>query len=116
MAKKKVAQDGSGGKKSVEDGKVIAIVSYITWIGLIVAFVLNIDKKNDFAKFHIRQALLLMIIALVGSFIFWIPILGWALAIILFILWLIGLIAAINGQKKLIPIIGKWAQDLFKGL
>ncbi|WP_369695584.1 hypothetical protein [Flavobacterium alvei] len=40
-----------------EQGKNIAIVSYITIIGAIVAIFMNQDKKNSFAAFHIRQAL-----------------------------------------------------------
>ena len=102
--------------KTVEDGKAIAIISYLTWIGLIVAFILNADKKNVFAKWHIRQALLLMIIATVCSLVFWVPILGWTLAVALFILWLIGLVSAIQGEEKLVPIIGKFAQEWFKSL
>lgn len=102
--------------KEVEDGKLIAIVSYITWVGLIVAFVMNSEKKNAFAKFHIRQSLLLMIISLVGSIVFWIPLFGWLLAIGLLVLWIISLVAAVNGEKKETPLIGKLAQDWFKGL
>ena len=42
---------------TIEEGKSNAIISYLTIIGTIIAFYLNNDKKNDFASFHIRQAL-----------------------------------------------------------
>lgn len=95
---------------SVEKGKSMAIIAYITWIGLIIALILNIDAKNDFAKFHIKQVLLLYIFATVLG---WIPIIGWIIDIILFVFWIMGLIYAINGEKKEIPLIGKWAQEWF---
>ena len=37
--------------------KSIAIIAYLTLIGLIVAFVMNNDKKQPFAAYHIRQSL-----------------------------------------------------------
>lgn len=37
----------------IEEGKTIAIISYITVIGLIIALILNNDKKNLFAAYHI---------------------------------------------------------------
>ena len=40
---------------TVQEGKTIAIISYITIIGLIIAFIMNQSKKNSFASFHIRQ-------------------------------------------------------------
>lgn len=46
---------------SVSDGKVTAIISYLTLIGLIIAFFINLSKKNAFASFHIRQMLGLVI-------------------------------------------------------
>lgn len=35
-------------------GKNIAIISYLTVIGLVLAFVMNNEKKEPFASFHIR--------------------------------------------------------------
>lgn len=39
------------------EGKNIAIIAYITIIGLIIAFVMNNDKKDAFASYHIKQSL-----------------------------------------------------------
>ena len=95
------------------EGKTIAIVSYITIIGWVIALIMNQSHKDKLASFHIRQTLLLYIAWVIFS---WIPFLGWALSIILFIFWIIGLIGAINGEQKEVPILGKLAQDWFKGL
>jgi uncharacterized membrane protein len=110
------AMSQKGGNASVEEGKTIAIIAYLTWIGLIIAFVLNNEKKNDFAKFHLRQSLLLNIICLIGFVVFWIPIVGWALGIVLLVLWIIALIGAINGERKEVWLIGPLAQEWFKGI
>ncbi|MCF7871478.1 hypothetical protein K9L97_00405 [Candidatus Woesearchaeota archaeon] len=96
-----------------DDAKVIAIVSYITWIGWIVALILNLNKKTSLGSFHIRQSLLLMI---AGTVLTWIPIVGWILAVVVFVFWIMGLISAIKGEKKEVPVLGTFAQQWFKGL
>ena len=100
-------------QKTIDEGKTLAIVSYITLIGLILAFILNNDKKNEFTKFHIRQALMLFLCGLVLG---WIPLLGLVVGLAIFIFWIMGLICAIQGQAKEVPLIGKFAQDWFKGI
>jgi hypothetical protein len=41
--------------QTIQDGKTMAIISYITWVGTLIAFIMNNDKHNSFAAFHIRQ-------------------------------------------------------------
>ena len=101
----------SKGKVS-DEGKTIAILSYITWIGWVIALILNMDKKNDFGKFHMRQSLLLWLGLLLG----FIPFIGWIWAVFMIILLIIGFIGAVNGEKKEVPLLGPLAQDWFKGL
>ncbi|MDR9455914.1 MAG: hypothetical protein RI572_00770 [Salegentibacter sp.] len=102
--------------KGTFDPKTIAIIAYLTIIGLVVAFVLNNDKKDKFATFHIKQSLGLVIISLGLFIIGMIPILGWILSflgsIFLLYLWIMGLINAINNKTKPVPFLGdhfeKW--------
>ena len=96
-----------------DNAKLVAILSYITLVGWIVALILNQQKKTDLGSFHVRQALMIMLAGIVLS---WIPIIGWILSIILFVFWILGFLAAINGQKKETPVIGGLAQEWFKGL
>jgi uncharacterized membrane protein len=105
--------------QTLREGKTIAIISYITLIGLIIAFVMNNDKRNSFASFHIRQnvgifALYFVNILILsrfvdGSIIFLIG-LG------TFILWIIGLIGALKGEEKSVPLFGDLFQDWFKSI
>jgi uncharacterized membrane protein len=101
-------------------GKDIALISYLTIIGLIIAFVMNQEKKHDFAKFHIRQSLGLFLTAIAISFISIIPILGWIIWIVgifvVLFMWIKGLMNAINSKEEVLPILGKQYAEIFKNL
>ena len=104
---------------TVEEGKDIAIISYLTIIGAIVAILMNNEKKNTFAAFHIRQALglSLMFLALgysIGYFDSWMA--TSAFYLFFFILWIYGFMSAIQGQTRPIPLLGNLLQKLFKNL
>jgi uncharacterized membrane protein len=104
---------------TVKEGKTIAIISYITWIGTIIAFLMNNDKRNYFASFHIRQSMGLAILSLLNSFVIIKFFDFWTLGIIslsIFILRIVGLVGAIQGEEKRIPLFGDAFQDWFKNI
>lgn len=88
-------------KEEIEKGKTMAIVSYLGIIGLVIALATD-GKKNEYTKFHMNQALPLDI----AVFISWIPFIGWLLAIGVLVLWVMGIIAAAQGEMKRLPIVG----------
>lgn len=105
------------------DDKTVAILSYITLIGFIVAVVMHGSKKTKLGTFHLRQALGLWITGIVcwiGLMV--IPVIGWiALPFVmlgLFVLVVIGFIAAASGQMKPVPLLGdkyqKWFANTFE--
>ncbi|MCX7546958.1 hypothetical protein OS188_03220 [Xanthomarina sp. F1114] len=104
----------------ISEGKNIATIAYLTVIGLIIAFVLNNDKKNQFASFHIKQSLGLALTGFALGVIGLIPIIGWLINIIgifvLIYMWIMGLMNAINGNKKMVPILGNKYSEWFKNL
>lgn len=95
------------------DGKTKAIVAHITFIGWIIALVINSSEKDEFASFYIRQLLGLYLLNLV---LWIIPIVGWILNIVVFVFWIMSLIGSIQGEKKETPVVGKYFQEWFKGL
>jgi len=99
--------------KEDDQSKIVAIVSYITLIGWIIALILNQSKKTELGSFHIRQALLIYIIWFI---LWWIPVVGWILNIVVFVFWVMGLVSAIQCEQNEVPIIGPLAQQWFKGL
>ncbi|GAA0745870.1 hypothetical protein [Gaetbulibacter jejuensis] len=100
----------------IKEGKTLAIVSYLTFIGLIIAIIMNLEKRNPFTFFHIRQMLGLIIMLLVSNVSekyinSWF---GTVLWIITFVCWLYGLYNAFTGEKKPIPVVGELFQDWFR--
>jgi uncharacterized membrane protein len=101
------------------DGKNTAIVSYLTLIGAVVAIFMNQERKSGFASFHIRQALGIFISFFALGFVVsyfdnWM--ISSAFWIFYFLLWLYGFIGAMQGELRLVPILGRAFQNLFKSL
>lgn len=106
---------------STTEDKTVAILSYITLIGFIAAVIIHNNKKTQLGAFHLRQALgifLTWIGVVVCDFILvFIPILGW---LAMFALWIaviamlvMGLVSAIQGQMKPVPVLGPLYQKWF---
>src|SRR6478752_6185577 len=105
--------------KTVEEGKKTAIISYITLIGSVIAVTMNNEKKNPFAAFHVRQALgiFLSFFALgylISGFDSWMV--SASFYIFYFILWIYGFTGALQGEMRIIPLVGDFFQKLFKSI
>ena len=106
-------------KNKTDEGQNIAIISYLTIIGTIIAIFMNSEKPSQFASFHIRQALGISITwfclgYFVGGFDNWGVSAGFYAFI--FILWLYGFISAVQIEQKPIPFIGVFFQKLLKNI
>lgn len=104
----------------ISEGKTTAIIAYITIFGLIIAFIMNNDKNNPFAKYHIKQSLGLILVAFALGAIGLVPFLGWIINLVgIFVLtymWIMGLINAINEKQKPVPILGEKFKEWFKNI
>lgn len=93
----------------IAKNKVMAVLSYI---GLLVLVPLFLAKESPFARYHTNQGLLLLIFHVIGSACGVIPFVGALIAAVANILWLvmlvIGILNAIKGEAKELPIIGKY--------
>ena len=106
-------------KSTIEEGKNIAITSYILIVGVLIAMSMNSENKNEYASFHIRQALGLSI-----SFIALGSLMGYfnnimitvSFWIFMAVLWSYGFITAIQGIMKPIPILGEFFQKYLKSI
>ena len=101
------------------DPKIIAIISYLTFIGWIVALILNSSKKAEFASFHIRQSLGIILLGVAGGIVAKLPLIGWTSIIIyifVFVLWLLGILAAVNNEEKPVPFLGEQFQQWFRSI
>ncbi len=87
--------------------KTTDIVTYITWVGLIVAIILG--DMNE-SKFHINQAMVIWLAGLVFALIGLIPVVGGVIAgiggLACLVLSVLGILSAVKGEEKPLPLIG----------
>lgn len=110
------------GKYFNMNSKTISILSYVTIIGWIIAYVKSKDLtvKNDLANYHLEQGLGFFLLTVVVNIILSItipilPVLSFLnyIGLLLLILWVFGIINAANEQKKPIPVVGKMFENKF---
>jgi len=96
-------------QEDIQDNKVIAALSYF---GLLVLVPLLAKKDSPYCQFHAKQGLVLLIAWVIIGIIAVIPILGWIVgflgSIFLLVLFVIGLINALGGKAKELPVIGQF--------
>lgn len=93
-------------EKNAEEGKVDAVLSYVPFLCFIPLFKSDL---NDYAKKHVKQGLLLLIIEIMALFflvdkindIFWTLVL-----VVCLIIALVGISRALAGKTMKIPFIG----------
>jgi uncharacterized membrane protein len=99
----------SGGKNDAEENKLFGVLGYL---GILFLIPLLAKKESPFAQFHAKQGMVLFIVGFVGSFIIWIPLVGWAVAIFLLVLMIMGIVNALGGKTKELPLIGGFAKKI----
>ncbi len=104
------------------NNKTLSIVSYITIIGWLIAFISGKDKADSLLRYHLKQSLGVVILSFILPTILGIlisvthlGILG-IIAILPLVLMIIGAINAANEVEKPLPLIGKIADDQFSFL
>ncbi len=101
------------------EDKTIAILAYVTpllcLVGIVIAIVMHNGKKTKLGAYHLRQVLGLIILCVANGIFSLIPFIG-LLAILtglgLFVLWIMGLLNAINAQIKPMPLVGEKINEL----
>ena len=91
--------------------KTYAIICYCTLIGWIISLVQVSSTQGEerkFTAFHLRQMLILMLVgaavSIVDTILFFIPVIGVILinviSIVLFLIWLMLIFSAVQGEKN----------------
>ncbi|MBO4391701.1 MAG: zinc-ribbon domain-containing protein [Clostridia bacterium] len=103
----------------IQNNKVMAILAYLSWLVLIPLFA---AKDSPFARFHVKQGLLLAIAEIVvaivfsiltsivsGIFVLWLifTLIQAVCNIFFFVISIMGIINAAQGKAKELPIVGK---------
>ncbi len=99
--------------RDIAENKCMAVFAYLSWMILIPIFA---APNSRFARFHVNQALPLVIVSFILSilggaltFILWpLAIVFWLVDIAVCVLIVIGIINAVQGRAKELPITGKF--------
>jgi len=84
----------------IEKNKIMAALAYILFFIPLIA-----DSNSKFGRYHANQGLILLI---AGAILACIPILGWIVSPVVWVFIIIGIVNAINGKAKELPLIGKF--------
>ncbi|MBN1644626.1 DUF4870 domain-containing protein [Candidatus Woesearchaeota archaeon] len=106
--------------KSMGDSKLWAFLAY--FLGIIGFILVLVLKKDDrFAMYHAKQSLVLFlfsialyVIAMILTPIMFLYVfyLFWVIYILIFVFWIIGIVNAVTGKTKPLPLIGGLAEKL----
>jgi uncharacterized membrane protein len=86
-----------------------AALSYV--LGWLTGIVFLLIEKDPFVRFHAMQSVVTFGILTIASFV---PIIGWILSPLImiagFVLWLVLIYKAYQGQEFELPVVGKMAR------
>ena len=90
----------------VNKNKTMGVLAYFLFFLPLVA-----AKDSKFAMFHANQSLILLILSVASAFVGgMIPVLGALIQMVVslgvFVLWIMGIVSAANGETKPLPVIG----------
>jgi len=106
-------------RQTTSAGKILALIAHFPVLGTVIAWLINLDKKNDFISFYVRQMIGYQILTFLIEGII-LSTFGWFIAkilgFVLFIFWLLSLFGAFSGELKLMPIFGSYFQKIFRSL
>ncbi|SHN46141.1 DUF4870 domain-containing protein [Chitinophaga sp. CF418] len=100
--------------------KTLSILSYVTLIGWAIAYYSGKDRADKLLRYHLRQSLGLAIISILLSIVLniiasIIPALAFLslLSLVITIFWVLGIINAVNGALKPVPVFGRAFENKF---
>jgi uncharacterized membrane protein len=99
--------------EEIEQGKTMAILAYIFFV---IPLVVDEARKNKFAMFHTEQSIVIAILHFIGIVLgtigsmFCIGIVFYLINLFAFVLWIMGLMYAIQGQVKELPLVGQYGE------
>ncbi len=103
----------------IEENRILSLFAYL---GILILVPIFAAPESKYTKFHVSQGVNLIIAELVvsvltaiTSFFVWVPLLPEIMGavasiagVILSVLLIIGIINAVTGKAKELPIVGKW--------
>ena len=103
-------------KENISKGKTTAIIAHITLVGCLIAITMNLEPKNAFARFYIRQTFGLHIIfhGLVIILNQSLTPFVWEFVFLLYLgLIIYSVMGATKSKENKIPVLGTYFQKWF---
>lgn len=105
--------------KEIESGKNMAIASHLTILGCMIVIFMNIEPKNKYTGFYIKQTfglhLMFYIFAYfvsnIDSFFASVP-----FYVCFIVLWFYSFLGAVQGEIRVLPGVGGYFQKWFDKL
>lgn len=91
-----------------EMARIIAVLSYFTFVGWLIALLIYGQNKSVFARYHLRQSLGILITFCLLSLI---PLVGWLLTVLVVVAWCYGVFSALTLHKYRLPYCGDFYQS-----
>ena len=98
--------------------KGVAVIAYLTPFGLIAAYFINQNQKNDFAGFHIKNMFGITLLHYIGVLLGNINLgnIHEAIFFMAIFFWIISFIRLLFNQKAGVPFLDQLFQQWFKFL
>ena len=124
------SDDGSGGEVVSAEVQRCRTVALLCYVISIVSIVPIITRDNEYTLYHAKQGLLLFIAIVAGPVVFTVlmitlsavglgtlvTLISWAYWIAVIVLVVIGAMNAWKGLRSPLPVIGPFAEKLFRGI
>ena len=92
------------------NSRTVAVISYITWVGWIIAFVIR-DRSDRFVAHHLNQALMINLLKIAGGLCAAVPHVGDNISAVVgiaaFVFIVMGIYRAAHWRTDPLPIIGE---------
>lgn len=99
--------------EEIEQGKTMAVVAYLIFF---VPLLMDDMRKNKFVMFHTEQSIVIFIVNLAGIVLgtigsmFCIGVVFYLINLFAFVLFIMGIMNALNGQVKPLPVVGQFGE------
>ncbi|MDT8346598.1 MAG: hypothetical protein RQ756_02255 [Flavobacteriaceae bacterium] len=104
--------------KPTKKGKQIAIIAHLTFVGMLIAFFMNLDEQDRYARFYIRQmfGLVLLLIVAQVTMTYIHNFMGSTLWTFSFLGWVYSGVMVFTNEEKPLPLLGNQFQIWFKNI
>ncbi|MEX1027431.1 MAG: DUF4870 domain-containing protein [Candidatus Paceibacterota bacterium] len=90
------------------------LLGVLAYLSILFLVPLLLAKDSSFAQYHAKQGAALFVVQFVTMMIMVVPVIGWIIGFLVWILWIIlafiGIMNALQGKRKPLPFTGELAK------